>query len=73
MMLNTSNMYQLTFKADDETVDLGTEASADIHNISCVLKNYFRSLPDPLFISDLVNEWISAASKIYHSFKESRD
>lgn len=51
---------------DVDAVDLMTdEATSDINNISGVLKQWFRELPEPLLTHQLYSGFIDAASKSF--------
>jgi hypothetical protein len=44
-------------------VDLSSDEWADINVVACLLKQFFRELPEPLLTNDLYDEFIKATSK----------
>lgn len=54
---------QLFERGDYDAFDLrDSECFNDISSVTSVLKNYFRSLPDPLLTYDLHEQFVAAAS-----------
>lgn len=47
----------------EEKVKIGEEPFDDIHVLTGSLKLFFRELPEPLFPSDLYNNFVEAISK----------